>query len=289
MSESRSLQVERLLEVKRHAEARRVLGEWAAETPDDPDMHVNLARVAFAEEDREAARQHVADTLRYAPKHFGARLLLYHLQYVAGDFHEAEATLIELLRDHPTSSHLISIYAQLMLRSGHVDKARALNQEALRLDPGSEHARLVQVLLATLDGRASDANAILAELIAEDPEAFDLTAHLYDALMQQHRYREALEVGRQLVRADPTNQELIETVAEARLRTHWFALPAYPFYRWGWKFSAMAWLGAMLLLRAPGSRASSWLAYFAAAYFAWVLHSWIHAPILRHVLLKRGF
>ena len=140
-----------------------------------------------------------------------------------------------------------------------------------------------------MDGRARDANAILAELIAEDPQAFNLTAHLYDALMAQHRYRAALEVGRQLVRADPTNQELIEAVAQSRLRTHWFAWPAYPFYRWGWKFSALAWLGAVVLLRMPALRQSPWIGYFAAAYIVWVLHSWIHAKVLRRVLLKRGF
>jgi predicted Zn-dependent protease len=289
MSESRSLQVERLLEVRRLHDARRVLGEWAAEAPNDPEVHAYLGQLAYEQKDPQAARAHVADTLRYAPKHVRARMLLYQLEFDAGELSEAEATLIDLVRDQPTNSALISLYARLMLRSGHVDKARALNAEALRLDPSSEHARLVQVLLATMDGKASEVNAILAELIAEDPQAFNLTAHLYDALMEQHRYREALDVGRQLVRADPTNQELIEAVAHARLRTHWFALPAYPFYRWGWRFSAFAWLGAVLLLRGPTLRASAWLAPLATLYLLWVLHSWLHAPILRRVLLKRGF
>jgi tetratricopeptide (TPR) repeat protein len=281
-------QIDRLIEVNRHAEARRLLQAAFAEAPDDPYAHTQAARIAYIEDDHELAWSHIGEALGADPAHFGARVLSHSLLVDQRRYAEAETVVLELIRENPASADLIAAYARLMLLTANERKARGLVVEALRLDPQNHDARLVAVLAATVSGEHQLANEQLADLVREYPEGVAVAYTLLNALVEQNRNREAYELGRELLRADPSDTDLVETLIALRVQTHWLALPLYPLQRWGWAAAAAIWAGAIVAFALLRQYAPGLMGWFAFGYLAWVASSWIYPPLMRRWLTWRG-
>jgi tetratricopeptide (TPR) repeat protein len=282
-------QLSQLIEVGRYREALEILQRELSHAPHDPDLHVLGARAALGEKDEARAGEHVRHALAADPQHFEARVLLFVLCCAGKRHAQAEELIVALIRERPDSAALLALYAELMLTTMHLDKARALTEEALRRDPDDHRARVVNVLLLTIEGKRGDAGQQLAELIRDDPESTEIAYTLLRVLIEQQRHAEALEVGRQLLRLDPDNRALVEALAELRAATHWIALPAYPLRRFGWAGSAGMWVGALLSIRLAAARGPEWAGVLSALWVAYVLYSWVHAPLLKRWLMRRGF
>ena len=82
------VQVERLLEIERTVDARRLLAPAVAQAPDDAELQYLLARTALVEEDALEAERHLRLVLSGDPAHVGARRLLS--QVAQGDHRYAE-------------------------------------------------------------------------------------------------------------------------------------------------------------------------------------------------------
>lgn len=282
------VQLERLLEQRRFAQAREVLQELFAEDPNDPVAHLWTAQLALAEGDTRSAREHVGEVLRQDPKDFEGRHLLFRVELEERRWQEAEEVLLGLLRERPEDADLLTNYSWLMLCTVHTQKARELQREAMRRQPDHQGARIVGALLSLVEGAGGRARQEAAQLLREDPQGADRLATLFAVLANERCYREALEIGRELLRLDPGDEELVEALVELRAVTHWAAWPAYPFVRWGWAASAVIWVGAMIsvrLLAAVDTRAAAILAF---AFLAYVIYSWTFMPILRRWLRWRG-
>lgn len=283
------LQIDRLIEVGRHADADRLLAAAFAERPKDPDLHWLAARAALGRDDPAGAQDHLDQALASDPHHFGARFLSFAVAFDDERFVEAEAIVTGLIREYPADAELIAWYAQLMLKTLNLEKARALVDEAFARDPQDRVARRVDVLLLAIEGRAEDAGIRLEELIRGDPESLATARTLFLVLVERGRHREALEVGRQLLRVDPANADLVEALAELRAETHWIAIPAYPMRRFGWVGAAAVWGFGVLGARATASWSTAWALTFLVVYLGYIVYTWVYPPLLKRWLLRKGF
>ncbi|MDH5676937.1 MAG: tetratricopeptide repeat protein [Myxococcales bacterium] len=281
-------QLERLLDVGRLHDAEQLLQRELSADPADPQLCVYAARVAVGRDDPEEARRQVALALAADPTHFTARALLHDLEEEAGNYAEAELLIVDLIGEDPDNGALLATYAQLMLRTFHLEKARALVNEALRRDPDDETARLVDVLLATVEGDRARAGVQLADLIADNPEGRRVAWMLFIALVEQARHREALAIGQQLLRDEPDDQELIDHLITLRAATHPLALPLWPMSKFGWAASAAIWGGAVVLMTLMRHTKSPWVAALGVLYLVWVIYTWVYPPMMTRWLRHRG-
>lgn len=282
------VQLQRLLEVGRYGEARKVLSGELAERPDDPTLRVFAARIALAEDDPVEARKQLEQTLIHDPGNFSARYLLFFLELNEKHYPEAERRITDLIRDHPDDARLLASYADLMLRTLHLEKARALVDEALRLDPDDRDAKLTDVMLSTIEGQRSRAEVHLSDLVSDDPDGQEVTATLMLTLIDQNRPAEALEIAKELLRAQPENTGLVDLIVELRAQTHWLAWPTKPLQRFGWGGSAVIWLGAVVVLNFFRETEHPLVLVAALAYLGWVVYTWIYTPVMTRWLRFRG-
>ncbi len=292
MSELASVhsQVERLVDIKRYADARRLLARALQQNPDDVESLYLAGRVELESDDRAKARGFVSDALARAPEHHGARLLLFRIQLEERAYPQAEEVILGLLREFPQDGNLYALYARLMLETLHLEKARALLDESLRLEPEAPLGRCLDILLRVIEGEERDAEQRLGRLVAEDPEAYHVAWICISVFTSRGRYRDAFAIARELLKVNPNDRELIDTLVQLRVQSHWSMLPLWPFARFGWGGSAVIWVlavGASTLVRRFASPEAA--GSVAIVCMAYILYSWIWPPLLRRWLLWRGF
>jgi len=282
------IQAERLLEVGRYAELERLLQTWLGQQPRDADAHQFRARLALARQDYAGCVTAAQEALALSPDDPTTRYVLHFAHFNLNQYADAESVILALIREQPGNPHFLAAYARLMLCTLQLDKARALVAEALRIAPDHADARLVSVLLRVTENRTHVAAAELGEVIAASTGGVQTAFVLVQVLVAQRRLREALLIGQELLREDPTNAELIALVIRLRAHTHWLALPAYPQLRWGWPAVVAAWVlaafGLPVLLRAS----LFWGTVALIGYLVWLLHSWTHHAILSWWIRARG-
>lgn len=283
------VQLDRLLDVGRHREARELVGRALAVDPADPTLHWFAARAAVGLDEVAVAEEHLHQALRIDPSHVPARFLSFAICFDAQRHAEAEQLITQLIREYPAEATYLAWYASLMVHVLDLAKARALVDEARRRDPENEQARQIDVLLLAIESRDEEAGRQLEGLIRDDPGSEQTARTLFVHLVRQGRHREALEIGRQLLLANPGDSNLVEALAELRASTHWLSLPAYPLKRYGWAASAVIWGGGILLSRV----ALQWNLVVGGVvmglYLAYVVYTWVHLPLLKRWFLRRGF
>lgn len=281
-------QVERLLDVERTADARRVLAPALLRHPDAAELLALAARVEDDADEKVEARRLVAEALRLDPDHLGARLLHYRHLVADQRYAEAEETILAVLREYPANATLISMYAQLMLETMHLDKARGLVDEALRLDPDCDLAQVLDVLLAVVHGHDDAARQRLMRMVAQSPDARHVVWMAVTVLASRHDDHAALELAKALVRAAPNDAAALDAAVELRARTHLLSAPLWPMKRFGWYGSAAVWAIGVGTLQGLRAWAPEAVGPFLVVLVAWILYSWIVPPALRRWLKKRG-
>lgn len=280
--------IDRLIEVRRFDEARRLLREHFAEAPDDPDAHVRAAWIAFDSDDLDGAASHSDHALRSDPAHVDARYLRFRVALERGDHPAAERHILDLIREYPEEPDFIAAYGRVMLEVADTAKARALAVEALRGDPSHRDGRLVLALVDVVDGRGEEAGERLSAMFGEDPGNRSIAFVLFRVLVERGREREAYELGRELLRLQPDNEALVDTLVDLRMATHALALPLWPLRKWGWAGSAGLWIGGIAGVAALRSISPRAATAGALVYLAWALYSWVYPPLMRRWLLFRG-
>lgn len=288
MNDVAYVQLARLLEVGRLHEAAQVLGQALADNPDDPDLHVYAANIAEGQCDVDGARVQLARALSLDPMHSRARAALFDLEYAADNYPEAEELITGLIRDEPANASLLALYARLMLVTFHLEKSRALVDEALRRDPDDDVARTVDVLLSIVEGRFDRASVQMEVLVADDPDSLDVAHTLLLWLVEEGRHREALELARQLLRAEPDDPDLIDSIVELRALTHPLAWPLWPTTRFGWAGSAGTWVIVLVALGMLHQVEPVLTGFLSGLYLAWVAYTWAYGPLMKRWLRRRG-
>lgn len=279
---------QRLLEVRRYVDAGRYLAEHAAREPNDPELARRQGQLAYLKDEYGEAERLLARALELDPADEFALYFLFWTYAEQQKNAAAEEVALSLIERDPAHADYYAMYAHLMLRTLHLEKASGLAQHALELDPECRRARIVRMILQKIRGNERAAHDEVAEMFGSDPLDRQLAAEAVDALIEQQRYREALSLGQDLLRSWPDHPNLPQILVEAKVASHPLALPAWPFRRWGWPFSIGIWAAGIMALRVAPRPLPEWVGWLTLAYLLWVVHSWVHAPLLRWYYNWRG-
>lgn len=279
-------QAHALIDRRRYTQARQLLGTAAQSHPDEPQLLYLMAFIDYSEEKLDDAEKTVHAVLLQDPEHYGGRTLRAELYEARKEFAQAETVWIELLRDHPEDADLYASYAELMMRTLHLDKAQRLMQEGLRLEPNHPRCLYVAALIHIIQGRSSDTdNQHLQRLLTDYPQRAQTLLTLVIALNQRGDNRGALRVAQQLLAMRPDSPQFLNLVKDLKLQTHWSLLPLYPMQRWGWGGAAVVTLVGIGVVRAARSSLTTDTASLIAyVWLAYVIYSWVWPRMLRKLI-----
>lgn len=279
-------QASELLDRRRTAQARALLGEALQRDPAHPGLLLQLARAHYLEDRHGDAREVVERLLASEPDHYGGRVLLFELLMADDEKAEAEQVVLGLLKSYPRTPDLYARYARLMLRALQFTKARALVVEALRLDPHDEAALGAQVLCDLVELPKGTDSRALSQLLAANPDDLYTLSLVVTALAQEGRNRAALRVAQGLLRAQPGNPHWLAVVRDLRMQTHWSMLPLWPLQLWGWTASIALWIGTVLLLNMLARSAPGLVSVLNPLLLGYVIYSWVWPPLLQRWLAR---
>lgn len=283
-----ALQLDGLIERSRYAQARTLLGDALRHYPDDNRLLFASAHIDYLTDDPDSARRTLHQILARDPQHYPSRSLMINLHQEAQELEQAEAVLLDLLREYPEESFQYARYAMLMYRTMHIDKAQQLAREALRLDPNDELALTACLIGDMIDGRPGAERASLASLMQGHPESESTARMLITYLVDCGRYRAAKRIAIELLKLYPNAREVLELVVQLEALSHWSMLPLWPFNRWGWMASAGFYfivLLAMNFVRRSDPHSADVALYVLLGYCA---YSWIYPSLLTRWLKRRA-
>jgi tetratricopeptide (TPR) repeat protein len=286
-SEALIFEAESLIDRRRYAQARQVLGRLLKIAPDHVQGLYLAAFIDYAEDHTDKALAATDGVLGLDPDHYGARRLRGLLLAEKNELAAAEREWIALLREYPEDAASYASYAELMLRTLEVDKARRLAAEGLRHEPEHEGCLYVLALVEIIldGGKAAHGDASsLQRLLAQYPARQQTSLALVVALSDRGNNRAALRVAQELLRAQPDSKQFVQLVRDLRVATHWSLLPLYPMQRWGWAGSFMTWGGFVLILMFAKQLPPAWSLGLSLTWLSYVIYSWVWPRILPKLL-----
>jgi tetratricopeptide (TPR) repeat protein len=279
-------QAQGLIERRRFGQARQVLNSGVQHYPQNSQLLYLCAFVDYSEDQLTAADETVNTVLAQDPQHYGARTLRGEIYEAQKRYPEAEAVWIDLLRDYPESPDCYASYADLMLRTLHLEKAERLTQEGLRLEPTHKQCLYIASLIHIIQGRSrSESNEHLQQLLKEHPERIHSLLALVVALEERGDSPGALRVAQQLVATRPDSQQFVDLVRALRRQNHWSLLPLYPMRRWGWGGAAAVTVIGIIGVRvAAQTLPQSTAEIIGFIWLGYVIYSWVWPGILKKLI-----
>lgn len=277
-----------LLERRRYDHASQVLAEALTAYPDDADLLYHCAHLDYLQDEVHAAQGTLHSLLARHPEHFGAQYLLASVCEDTGELVQAEAILLDMLHGYPEASVLYAKYALLMFRTNHHRKAKALAREALRLDPEEEMALLACMIGDLIDGHKLDKRNFLAEMMQRHPESLTTAHMLITHLKMEGKYRSAMRMAVELLRARPDSAEALNLVVELELLSHWSMWPLWPFNRFGVAATVGFFVFTLILFNMLNAYAPEYSSPVFKVVLVYVLYSWFYPPILGRWLKRRA-
>jgi predicted Zn-dependent protease len=279
-------QVTALLERQRTSMARSVLRDALKAFPDNTRLLLQAAWVDYMEDKMEAALATAKSILAREPDNSGAKQLMLELHIDAGQLVDAENVAIELLRESPENAHLYGRYAHVMLQALKLEKATALANEGLRYEPGDRECLAVRTMCDFVQHGRGEASPALQKLLVEHPQSIRALYFVVIALEQRGDNRQAHQLAREMLRAQPSNPSLVQLVQHFHARTHWSMLPLVPLQKYGWGASIGLWLGGFIAVRALSRYSPMGATVLSLTILVYVIYSWVWPPLFRKFFLK---
>lgn len=280
-------QLDYLIERRRFDEARQVLGKMLAERPEDLGLLYYGAFVDYYQERHERALETVETILGLHPDHLHARMLLFYIHQAERRFRDAEEVVVNLIDDCPDDAGLHAQYSILMLETMRLKKAEQLADQALRLAPDDEQALLACALCAFVAEPSPEANHRLQELVRRCTNSLSTLRATAVVLANSGHDREALLVSKELLRAYPDNEGLVNMVVGLKVRNHWSIRPMAPMLRFTRDGSAGFWvLVVAFLALMPAGPLVPWRGPILIGVLIYVVYSWVY-PLILDLLMRR--
>ncbi|MEJ2118803.1 MAG: tetratricopeptide repeat protein [Alphaproteobacteria bacterium] len=201
--EAAQLEVAALLERRRMAQAKERLKHFLQVYPEDQELLLLSGRAEYMDDNNEAALSIAEQVLSQDPDNADARELLFDALKDEDRLAEAERVIIGLLKDYPEYAPFYGEYAMLMYQAMLLKKARALAEEGLKYDPDELNCMYVRLLCDFIDKRKNSETHSLQQLLARHPDAMQTMVSLVLVLVKRGKFRAALQVSQELLRADP--------------------------------------------------------------------------------------
>ncbi|HTE41034.1 MAG TPA: tetratricopeptide repeat protein [Steroidobacteraceae bacterium] len=271
-------QIGALVERRRTAQARALIGDAIKQFPEDTRLLLQAAWVDYLDDKSEAAMASVRQILAREPDNGEAKQLLFELLVEREDLVEAERVVIDLLRVNPESAHLYGRYADVMLRALNVPKAAALAQEGLRYAPDDRECLAARTMCDFIQ-QGSKPSPALQQLLLEHPKSLRTLILVTVALEQRGQGSQAHQIAKEMLRAHPDNPHLVELVKHFRRTTHWSMLPLRPLQKYGWGASIGFWIVAVVGGRMIEKYSPQWALAFTVTVLTYVIYSWVWPPL----------
>lgn len=279
-------QAHALIDRRRFPQARQLLATGMQHNPDNAQLLYLCAFVDYSTGQIPAADETLNRVLANEPKHYGGRTLRGEIYESQKRFPDAEAVWIDLLRDYPEDPDCYAHYAELMLRTLHLEKAERLTKEGLRLDPAHWQCLYVAYLIDVIQGRTgSENNEHLRQLLRDHPERAHSLLALVIALNERGDSRGALRISQQLLSTRPDAEQFVNLVRVLKRQNHWSLLPLYPMRRWGWSGAAVMTAIGIVGVRLAGHTLPPSIALTVAyVWLGYVIYSWVWPRILQKLI-----
>jgi tetratricopeptide (TPR) repeat protein len=280
------MEVAALLERRRTAMAKERLKHFLQVYPDNPELLLLSGRAEYMDDNNEAALSIAQQVLAQDPENADARELLFDALKDEGRLPEAERIIIDLLKDYPEHAPFYGEYAMLMYQAMHLKKARALAEEGMKYDPDELNCMYVRLLCDFIDKRKNSETHSLQQLLARYPDAMQTMVSLVLVLVKRGRFRAALQVSQELLRAEPHNKDVLDIVLDLKAAAHWTMLPLWPLQRWGYVASFIIWLGGIVVFSIVVRYDEEAGGSLILALIVYVIYSWVWPPIVRRWIVK---
>lgn len=278
------LQIEELLDRNRIAHVKDILARLLPKYPDDASLLYFAGYIAYHEDDLQEAHQRIEALLADDPDSYRGRVLMAHVYDELDRFTDAEHVYISLLKDYPEDADQYAGYAELMMKTLHIDKASRLAAEALRLDPHNPAGLRASLLASLVKGEKSAVDETLADLMGKHPEAQTTAYSLINVLLEKGDNKAAQRLAREMLAARPDDRYLLDLVKELSTSNHWSLMPMWPMQKFGWGGSVAIWFVAVIFFNfAPDNSLTN---IIALAFLIYVAYSWIWPPILRKIMRR---
>jgi tetratricopeptide (TPR) repeat protein len=279
-------QVEALLERQRLAAARTLLSDALKRHPHDARLLLQAAWIDYWDDRSDAAITTTKSVLAREPDNTGAKQLMLELLLERQELAEAERLAIDLLRAMPENSHLYGRYAHVMLRALKVEKAAALATEGLRFSPEDRECLAARTLCDFIQHGRGEPSTALRKLLVEHPQSIRTLYLVVVALEQRGKNRQAYALAKDMLRAQPDNESLVELAQHFQTKTHWTMLPLLPLQKYGWGASIALWLAAIASVRIVGTQSATAASTLSYVILAYVVYSWVWPPLFKKFIAK---
>ena len=126
------------------------------------------------------------------------------------------------------------------------------------------------------------------DLMQRDPESKSTMYMLLHVLSSNNRNKELEEVAKQLLRADPNDEHVLDMLLYTKSQNHWSMIPLRPLQKYGWGASIAIWVGAIVGFRALDHLGMDSIAGpIALIFIAYVIYSWVWPSLLTRWMMRR--
>lgn len=276
-------QVDALLQRRRTDQARALIKQGLASHPDHTALLLQSAWTDYLDDESDQALRVVRQVLIVDPDNESARLLYFELLVEKEEHVAAERVIIELLREFPEDASYYGRYANLMLRTLNMTKALQLAREGLKYEPGNVECLAAQATCEFIENPHASSHG-LQQLLVNYPQLIRTLVLVVVALDQRGDVKGASQVARELVRAQPDNEHLVDLARQLKIKSHWTMLPMWPMQKWGWGASFAIWIIALVGTRTLNKVNPTAGAIFVGMVIVYVIYSWVWPPLLRRLV-----
>lgn len=215
MSEHQLDQVHILLDLKRYADAERVLGEWLAHSPDDARAHTMLAYTLYLQDRNTEALREAESAIGIEPDLPGG----YYVQSLAllelGRAGSALKAIKEALRIDPENASYYAGLARIYMRQKNWRRALEAAEQGLKFDPEHNLCTNLRGMALVNLGHRDEADRTLKKALARNPENALTQANQGWALLHRGDHQQAVVHFKEALRLDPMSDWARQGVLEA--------------------------------------------------------------------------
>ncbi len=203
--------------LRKYATAESYLQEITAKIPDSLDLKIALADIQFQMRKYDQARGVLDNVLKENELHGGANLIKIKFLIKDEKYRDAISILTPLIRDYPHWAEPSFQLAIAHLQLGEIKLAQQAIEQALQNSPTSSkyHTFLARVFLLQGEGESAGKEATIA--IRLDSRNFQAAVILTQALIQERRYKEAVNVLTRMLEKRPDHPGLLYNLSMAYL------------------------------------------------------------------------
>ncbi|BBI30886.1 tetratricopeptide repeat protein [Cohnella abietis] len=204
--------IEHYLDIKRYDQAKVLVHEGLAESPEDAHLHFLAGRVYYLLDEYDQAEEHLRFAFRYGYDFVAVQYMFGHIYLEKEQWALSECAYLAALEKSPNNARLHAAYGALLIQTGEWKQGLHMLNQAEKLDPNDSEV-LRHRLYYDIAGNHNNSNMITLEKYMRFED--DQTASLSQMGITEYyrgNYRAAREHFRQAYLSNPADKSLLRNV-----------------------------------------------------------------------------